>query len=111
MGWDAQVFLRAAGKHMTKIIELDDGASAEPGRCGSCHLYRDRQNRDGFGLCGLTLPPWLENYFARIDKVYEVDPKTVKCTATCSFYRPKTVDGQPVTFVQKRAWRAGEASR
>lgn len=89
-------------------FDLNQYQSAAAERCGSCNHFLARDPGDGHGLCCFKLPPWALARIINPDECLEVDPRTVRDTDTCSFYQPKTIAGECVTFVQKRSWRAGE---
>jgi hypothetical protein len=92
-------------------VELNKYQSADPGQCGSCHHFDARQPGDGHGLCLFKLPPWVIKKGDDKDG-WEVDPRTVQDTESCSLYETKrTIAGQPVLFVQSRHWEAGKPSR
>lgn len=91
---------------------LGMGQSAEPDKCGSCQHFKHRQEKyDTMGICSLRLPPWVEKKYGDPNKGWEVDPRTVQDTDTCSFYERQNVAGEPVEFVQQRVWQAGSPSR
>lgn len=93
-------------------VELGEGQSAEPGKCGSCDFFRHRQEKyDTCGICSVKLPPWVRKRGDEPKDDSEVDPRTVSDTDGCSLYRPRGLLGDPVQFIQKRIWNAGNPSR
>jgi hypothetical protein len=91
-------------------VELNKYQSADPGQCGSCHHFDARSPGDGCGICRFNLPPWVIKKGDDQDG-WEVDPRTVRDTASCSLYEAKNIMGSPVLFEQKRSWNAGNSSR
>lgn len=91
---------------MSLTIELGTQQSAAAHQCGSCGHFEPRSPGDGFGYCHFKLQPWAMRKV--LAEMWEVDPRTVRDTETCSFYKPKMIGGEHVTFVQKHSWRAGD---
>lgn len=81
--------------------ELTLMQNANPNECGSCQFYRARDPGDGFGECRFEFPPF----------VAFSNERTVHDTDTCSLYKVRNLAGEPVEFVQKRVWRAGQPPR
>lgn len=92
---------------MTTTVTLGGLQSAEPNKCGSCNNYEPRNDYDGMGICTWTFPPWVKTR-GREKEDFEVDPRTVQDTTTCSFYTPKVDDkGHHVMFRKEVYWEAG----
>lgn len=93
------------------MIELGEGQTAEPNKCGSCEYFRHRQDRyDTMGICSFRFPPWVRRRGDEPNAVYEVDPRTVRDTDSCSLYVPRGGRESPAQFVQRRIWVAGAKS-
>jgi hypothetical protein len=99
--------------------ELDPSQSAQPHECGSCQFFA-RNEPNSFvgsahtGECRFKFPDHIER--ASGDARFRLDPegnnmRRQRETDGCSLWQPKTREGRPVQFVQKRYWHAGEPGR
>lgn len=94
-------------------VELKEGQSAEPNKCGSCKFFKrndvpeTRTIRGGpqfevdiwRGRCGWRPPPWLDRAAKETDGTF-MNSREVLDTDSCDLYRTSGA-----TFIQKRRWR------